>query len=119
MSKEYNRRLPQTGDTYRHFKGMFINVCGIATNTETEEELVIYTHNDNMWARPLDMFLSEVDHSKYPDVKQKYRLERVLPYNITESFEFKQYMEEYRNIPPFTDYSDNDLEKYILEHFYL
>ena len=61
----------------KHFKGGLVYVIGISKHTETMEELVIYVHNGKIWARPYDMFISEVDHNKYPDIKQKYRFEEV------------------------------------------
>ena len=85
-----NRLRP--GDIVQHFKREMLDeeecktnkylyeIIGTATHSETRESMMVYKslyEDGGMYVRPLDMFLSEVDHRKYPDVKQKYRFEKV------------------------------------------
>lgn len=75
----------KVGKIYKHFKGKLYIVLDIvndceSNNDEVLKKVVIYQalYGDNLkWARPYDMFNSEVDHEKYPEVTQKYRFEEV------------------------------------------
>lgn len=49
---------------YKHYKGKFYRVMGVARHTETLEEVVVYQslYGDfGIWVRPLRMFLEEVE----------------------------------------------------------
>ena len=83
----------QPGDIVQHFKRTLLSpeellrepeqylydIIGTAEHTETGEILMVYRPRygeQKLYARPLPMFLSEVDREKYPDVAQQYRFEK-------------------------------------------
>ena len=63
---------------YKHFKGKSYLVEDIAFHSGTTDKMVLYRAlygDGKLWCRTYDEFISEVDHSKYPDISQKYRFE--------------------------------------------
>ena len=53
---------------YRHYKGKFYKVIGIAKHSETLEDLVVYeclheNPRSKVWVRPIKMFLETVELS--------------------------------------------------------
>lgn len=89
LEDEVPERDIEVGDLVQHFKREWVSaesqeylyrILAFAQHTENGEKLVIYQAIYPPYktcARPYAMFMSEVDREKYPDVKQKYRFEKV------------------------------------------
>ena len=76
-------RIVEKGQYYLHFKHENDNnlikhiykiIC-IGFHSETKEKMVVYQNvaTNKICIRPYDMFISDVDKNKYPNIKQKER----------------------------------------------
>lgn len=66
VNEPINEAIALKPGRYRHFKGGEYTVSGIATHSESGEQLVVYTPlygEGGLWVRPLSMFLETVDHN--------------------------------------------------------
>lgn len=73
-------RVIIVGKTYKHYSGDLYKVICIATDSVTNEEVVIYEalyDKHIIWTRPYDLFNDLVDKEKYPEIEQNYRFELV------------------------------------------
>lgn len=78
---EYDRPIPKPGEHWMHFKaGKMVEIVAVSRCSESPDSFSVIYRDPNgiVWDRPLDMFMSEVDHEKYPNALTKYRFEKVV-----------------------------------------
>lgn len=91
-------RIPRPGELYRHYTGEIYQILTVAKHSETGEQLVILQAMFGAfesYASPLSQFISEVDHQKYPRIKQQYWFMRI---NRMEQMEQRQLASEQRSL---------------------
>ena len=60
---------------YRHFKGNYYEVIGVAHHSETMEDLVVYRAlygEQGLWVRPAAMWTETVDRDGYQGPRFQY-----------------------------------------------
>lgn len=65
---------------YKHYKGKYYKVLGVARHSETLEEMVVYRAlydseefgNNSMWVRPKTMFLEDVVYNGQEQPRFKF-----------------------------------------------
>lgn len=79
-----------SGDIIQHFKRETVDqnsmqylyeYIGVAMHSETRDRMIVYRAlygEKGLFVRPYEMFMEEVDHEKYPKIRQKYRFEKTL-----------------------------------------
>ncbi|MDE7417363.1 MAG: DUF1653 domain-containing protein [Lachnospiraceae bacterium] len=74
------RPNPRPQEIYRHFKGNIYQIITLARHSEDGMKMVVYQQLHapyEVYVRPLEMFMSRIDTSKYPNERQIYRFEKL------------------------------------------
>lgn len=77
---QFENREIKAGQIYRHFKGNFYKIIGLATDSETGAKVVVYEAQygtNELYVRPYTMFTEKLDAAQYPNAMQEYRFELV------------------------------------------